>query len=106
MTPMPKRPGTAAKSALPGKLERAKLGRVRHEGGAQSTGRAAIPPSVQNDPILRSVTRPAFALIMLLTLLLFWRGPSRRPIRRSLSPRRPAISSSARSSNAFATSRR
>ncbi|MFC6592838.1 MnhB domain-containing protein [Deinococcus lacus] len=74
MTPMPKRPGTAGKSALPGKLERAKPGRVRHQGGAQSTGRAAIPPSVQNDPILRSVTRPAFALIMLLTLLLFWRG--------------------------------
>ena len=44
------------------------------QGGIHSTGYESLASSVVNDPILRTVAQPAFALMAMFTLLLFWRG--------------------------------
>ncbi|WP_261663205.1 MnhB domain-containing protein [Deinococcus sp. Marseille-Q6407] len=44
------------------------------QGGIHSTGYESLASSVVNDPILKTVAQPTFALIAMFTLLLFWRG--------------------------------
>lgn len=82
-TPTPQ--DTAAAEAKPGLRRRAlnALRPGRHPwgrdvpelgGAAPDRDYAVLAQSVIKDPVLRTVAQPAFALIMLLALLLFWRG--------------------------------
>ncbi|MGX9686442.1 Na(+)/H(+) antiporter subunit B [Deinococcus wulumuqiensis] len=47
---------------------------VRGEPGGQAGPLAPTPAPLSGDPILRTVSRAAFALVMIFALLLLWRG--------------------------------